>query len=59
MKSLSQEHGVLRLCEAHLDQVQVGDVLPVLPVHSCLTANLARGYRTLEGDFIPKFPAEN
>lgn len=49
---LSQEHGIVRASEAFLRQVQVGDVLLVLPVHSCLVVNLLREYLTLEGDII-------
>ena len=34
------------------EQVKVGDILAVLPVHSCLTANLMRHYVTLSGEVI-------
>ena len=50
--SLSQEHGIIQADEALLASVAVGDVLGVLPVHSCLTADLLRRYLTLEGDWI-------
>lgn len=50
--SLSQEHGIIRLPDHVLGGLQVGDVLMVLPVHSCLTANLLGVYRTLEGERI-------
>lgn len=50
--SLSQEHGIIEGDAATLDQVQVGDLVVVLPVHSCLTANLMRKYQTLEGEII-------
>jgi D-serine deaminase-like pyridoxal phosphate-dependent protein len=51
--SLSQEHGVIHASPALLNQVNVGDVLIVLPVHSCLTANLLGEYVTLDGTVIP------
>lgn len=51
--NLSQEHGLISADEATLNQIQVGDIVMVLPVHSCLTANLMRKYHTLEGDIIP------
>lgn len=38
--SLSQEHGIIHTDDATFQHFQVGDVLAVLPVHSCLTANL-------------------
>jgi len=50
--SLSQEHGVVKANDQLFDQVHVGDVLLVLPVHSCLTANLMKRYVTLAGETI-------
>jgi D-serine deaminase-like pyridoxal phosphate-dependent protein len=50
--SLSQEHGVVQAGPGLLDSVRVGDVLGVLPVHSCLTADLLRQYLTMEGEVI-------
>jgi len=50
--SLSQEHGIIRLENAMINAVNVGDLLGILPVHACLTANLMKGYRTLDGRFI-------
>jgi D-serine deaminase-like pyridoxal phosphate-dependent protein len=52
--SLSQEHGLLRVHPILFDQLQVGDVLMVLPVHSCLTADLYGRYHTLTGQEISK-----
>ena len=50
--SLSQEHGVVQ-CEPELfDRIQVGDLLMIIPVHSCLTANLLGRYLTLDGDWL-------
>jgi D-serine deaminase-like pyridoxal phosphate-dependent protein len=46
--SLSQEHGVV----AHPGHFKVGDVIGIIPVHSCLTANLMRYYTTLDGNRI-------
>ena len=48
-RSLSQEHGVVHASkpawQGGLASVQVGDLLGVLPVHSCLTADLLKEYR--------------
>ena len=52
VQSLSQEHGIITASDDLFEQVQVGDVVVVLPVHSCLTANLLRKYRTLAGEDI-------
>lgn len=38
--SLSQEHGIIRTDADMLSKLKHGDLLGVLPVHSCLTANL-------------------
>ena len=50
--SLSQEHGILRLEPAILESLKVGDLVGILPVHSCLTAHLMKGYLTLDGQRI-------
>jgi len=50
--SLSQEHGIIQADGDLLASVKVGDVLGVLPIHSCLTADLLRRYLTLEGGRI-------
>ncbi len=49
---LSQEHGIIKTNQEFFQQVQIGDLLAVLPVHSCLTANLFSTYHTLEGGTI-------
>lgn len=50
--SLSQEHGIVQGDETLLRETAVGDLLLVLPVHSCLTANLMRHYLTLDGMWL-------
>ena len=40
INSLSQEHGIVSVPIARFDDFKIGDLLFVLPVHSCLTANL-------------------
>lgn len=49
---LSQEHGIVKTDNPYFNQVNIGDTLFVLPVHSCLTANLMGGYTTLDGEEI-------
>jgi len=52
LAKLSQEHGIIRAPKDFIDEIQIGDLLGVLPVHSCLTANLMKSYLTLEGEGI-------
>lgn len=39
---LSQEHGIIKAPGFILDQYKIGDLIGVLPVHSCLTAGLMK-----------------
>lgn len=48
--SISQEHGILKVPEELFETLQVGDVIGILPIHSCLTANLMGKYLTFEGE---------
>ncbi len=52
VKSLSQEHGVIKVKREYLDRIRVGDIIFILPVHSCLTANLMRSYLSTGGRVI-------
>lgn len=52
--SLSQEHGLIEMNDSFLRQTEVGDLLVILPVHSCLTADLYRSYLTLDGKKIER-----
>lgn len=51
---LSQEHGVIKLPPEEITRVKVGDLIGVIPVHSCLTADLQAYYLTTAGDRIEK-----
>lgn len=50
MSGLSQEHGLLKVPSEVLREINIGDVVLVYPVHSCLTANLLQSYLTPEGE---------
>lgn len=52
VSAISQEHGVIRMAPDQVKQIRVGDILGVVPVHSCLTANLFRKFQTLAGSMI-------
>lgn len=50
--NLKQEHGIIKTSREVVEELRIGDVIGILPVHSCLTANLMKGYQTLEGENI-------
>lgn len=52
VSSLSQEHGLVKTIPSFFEQVKVGDVLLVLPVHSCMTCDLLKSYQTLDGEHL-------
>jgi D-serine deaminase-like pyridoxal phosphate-dependent protein len=47
--SLSQEHGIVHLVLQDFERLHVGDLLFVLPVHSCLAVDALKYYRCLDG----------
>jgi len=53
---LSQELGVLKVVQRNLPFFNPGGLVEIIPVHSCLTANLAGRYLTTEGGEIPIIP---
>ncbi len=52
VSALSQEHGIIKTTNHFIQQVNVGDILMILPVHSCLTVNLMKQYYTFEGEVL-------
>lgn len=42
VSEISQEHGVIKAADEFIHHVKPGDILMILPVHSCLTVNLMR-----------------
>lgn len=51
---LSQEHGIIKMTSDQLARVKVGDLIGVIPVHSCLTADLQGHYLSTTGERINK-----
>ncbi len=51
--ALSQEHGIIQLSPEQMAQFRIGDLVAIIPVHSCLAANLHKKYCTLDGEWIP------
>lgn len=58
VKSLSQEHGIVSIPKVYLSQIHIGDLLLILPVHSCLAIDLFKQYRSLDGEIIPTMRKE-
>lgn len=55
IQSLSQEHGIIYAPDGEASSVKPGEVLGVLPVHSCLTADAMGEYLSLDGEKIARF----
>ena len=56
LHGLSQEHGILKISPRDLNYFKPGDLVEIIPVHSCLTANLMKEYLTTEGEVIKMMP---
>ena len=52
LAGLSQEHGIVKLNNKMMKEVEVGDLIGILPIHSCLTASCMKGFLTLDGKSI-------
>lgn len=58
VSSLSQEHGMLKVSNEVFNRVKEGDIVYILPVHSCMTADLMQGYRLLDGTDVDHMSAK-
>jgi D-serine deaminase-like pyridoxal phosphate-dependent protein len=56
LSKLSQEHGTLKVAHNQFHNFYIGDLVEIIPVHSCLTANLMGHMRTTEGELIEMMP---
>jgi D-serine deaminase-like pyridoxal phosphate-dependent protein len=54
LKSLSQEHGIVSVPEQLISNYKIGDLLYILPVHSCMTANEMKSYKN-QDEIISRF----
>ena len=53
VKKLSQEHGILSVNDENdFDQISVGQLVGIIPIHSCLAANLMGKYQTVENNVV-------
>jgi len=55
IRQLSQEHGVIKLMPNKVNTLRPGQLMAVLPVHSCMTAQCIGQYITREGGVIDHF----
>ena len=55
IKKLSQEHGIIKATPEFIENINVGDIVKIIPVHACTTANLHQSYVTLENEKIDRF----
>jgi D-serine deaminase-like pyridoxal phosphate-dependent protein len=52
LSKLSQEHGTIKATKEFLEFAKVGDLVGVIPVHSCLAVDANRHLCTLDGKEI-------
>lgn len=52
LKSLSQEHGIIKCSDKIINDFSVGDTIDIIPVHSCLTAHLIGEYLFSGGQVV-------
>lgn len=56
VKSISQEHGIISGTPSILSSLQVGDLVAIIPIHSCMTVDCMQQIYTHTGTFISKMP---
>ena len=54
LKKLSQEHGTVQGTTKFINSCKIGDIITILPIHSCMTANLYNQYYTIQNKIIKK-----
>ncbi len=54
VRSISQEHGVIRCSPTFFEKIEIGGLVGILPVHSCLTVDLTNEYLLTTGERWPK-----
>lgn len=55
VKSLSQEHGIIKTNPDFISKIKIGDILGILPVHSCLTVSAMKKYLTFDREVLGTF----
>ncbi|WP_074406761.1 alanine racemase [Aquimarina megaterium] len=54
VNSLSQEHGIISVPKSEINNYKIGDCLLILPIHSCMTANLMKSYLDINNKVITR-----
>lgn len=52
---LSQEHGIINAPDYFIQGIKIGDLICIIPVHSCMTANLHSSLYTTDLEKLDKF----
>jgi D-serine deaminase-like pyridoxal phosphate-dependent protein len=52
VSALSQEHGLVHMPRELFEKIHVGDLLMILPAHSCLPVTALKNFRTLDGQLV-------
>ncbi len=52
VKSLSQEHGIIKTNSDFISKTKIGDVIGILPVHACMTVSAMKNYLTFDGEVL-------
>jgi D-serine deaminase-like pyridoxal phosphate-dependent protein len=52
VSGLSQEHGVISVTPEVFQSFEIGDLIGILPIHSCLSVACMKQYFTLQGELI-------
>lgn len=52
LKNVSQEHGIIKCSPQVFNEVKIGEMMQIFPIHSCLTADLMQYYVTTDGKLI-------
>ena len=53
--SLSQEHGTISASKDYIAKLRIGDLVDIIPVHSCMSADLYSSYLTTTDEMIMKY----
>ncbi len=54
LTGMSQEHGIVTVPPSMANHYKPGDIIMILPAHSCITAHVMGEYRTCEGRIIER-----
>ncbi|OFX27142.1 MAG: alanine racemase [Bacteroidetes bacterium GWA2_31_9b] len=55
LSKLSQEHGTISATDEFINSIQIGDLIGVIPIHSCMTANLMKEYISTDNEEVDHF----